>query len=112
MRAALRWLRIEDSGALSLTALSLYIGLGCLLAGYILPLIVGAFLYAVKRLTVDAQTRLAMEGAQEAALSRLREADVEALGALQKEVKALGAKVHELTLPDRDAALKRIRGGQ
>jgi hypothetical protein len=109
----LRWFRLVDAhGHLDLTTVAIYVGLGCLFVGWVTPFVVAVALVAVEKLIADSQTRLAMEGAQEAGLLKMQQGEEEERVALKKKVDALAARVAELSAPDRDAALKRVLGGK
>jgi hypothetical protein len=109
----LQWCRIEDEhGRLSLTTLALLIGIACLFFAGWVPFITAVCLYACKKLIADGQTRLAMEGAQEAGMAQLEREHTESVAVLQKRVDVLAAKVNEIELPRRDEALRRVTGSK
>ena len=119
MRRFLRYIRVEDhNGVLSLTTLALGIGIAFLFFGWVIPFLAGCLLYAVKKVIIHSHTYLAMEGAQEAGIVQMQQAHeaektarADALAAMAKKLEALGGKIQELAQPERDEALRRIRGG-
>lgn len=111
MKRALRWLRLEDDrGVLSLSNVALFVGVGFLFQGRIAPFIAGACLCGISMLITHWQTHLAMEGAQEAALTKMQhdhEIDRAGETPLAAKVAALEKRVHDLATPERLDALSK-----
>jgi hypothetical protein len=116
MKRALRWLRLDDDhGTLSLSNVALAVGIGFLFVGRTAPFVAGVCLCGISMLIGHWQTHLAMEGAQEAALTQMEHEHEIAKAQetpLTGRIAALERKVHELASPERLDALSRMGGGR